>query len=90
MPALEVTTVLGPIAPEAMGITQPHEHLLVDLFDMSGTYDGILEDAGLAAEELAAFARRGRPDDRRDDRDRHRSRPGAASPRSPARRASTS
>ncbi len=54
--ALEVTTVNGPISPDEMGITQPHEHLLVDLFDMAGSYDGILEDWGLAAEELKLFA----------------------------------
>lgn len=52
---MELMTVLGPVPADGMGFTQPHEHLLVDLFDMSGTYDGILEDHGLAAEELTAF-----------------------------------
>jgi phosphotriesterase-related protein len=30
VPSGQVQTVLGPIAPEAMGITLPHEHLLID------------------------------------------------------------
>jgi phosphotriesterase-related protein len=55
MPGLEVTTVLGPIAPEALGVTQPHEHLLVDLFGMAGSYDTILDDVPLAIAELSAF-----------------------------------
>jgi predicted metal-dependent phosphotriesterase family hydrolase len=29
----EVITVLGPIAPEQMGITQTHEHLFIDAMD---------------------------------------------------------
>ena len=29
----EVITVLGPIAPEEMGITQTHEHLFIDAMD---------------------------------------------------------
>ena len=29
----EVITVLGPIAPGAMGVTQTHEHLLIDAMD---------------------------------------------------------
>ena len=52
---LEITTVLGPIAPEDLGVTAPHEHLLVDLFDMSGSYDVILDDVPLAIAELRAF-----------------------------------
>lgn len=56
---MHVMTVLGPIAPEDLGFTQPHEHLLVDLFDMKGSYDGILEDRTVAAEEATAFAAAG-------------------------------
>jgi predicted metal-dependent phosphotriesterase family hydrolase len=56
---MEVMTVLGPIDPGEMGFTQPHEHVLIDLFDMSGTYDGILEDRGLAAQEVRAFREAG-------------------------------
>jgi phosphotriesterase-related protein len=52
---MHVMTVLGPVDPSRLGVTQPHEHLLVDLFDMGGSYDGILEDRATAAEELAHF-----------------------------------
>ena len=55
MSGFEVTTVLGPITPEALGVTQPHEHLFVDLFGMAGSYDTILDDVPLAIAELGAF-----------------------------------
>ena len=42
-----------------LGFTQPHEHILVDLFDMKGSYDGILEDRDVAAAEVAAYAAAG-------------------------------
>ena len=29
----EVITVLGPIAPDALGITQTHEHMILDAYD---------------------------------------------------------
>ncbi len=35
----EVITVLGPIAPEQMGITCTHEHLQVDAYDHYKSYD---------------------------------------------------
>ena len=41
-PELEVITVLGPIAPGEMGITQPHEHLLVDAMDHYGGYGYVI------------------------------------------------
>ena len=56
---MEVMTVLGPIDAATMGLTQPHEHVLLDLFDMKGSYDAILEDPGLAAEEVALYAAAG-------------------------------
>ena len=56
---MEVMTVLGPIDVAEMGLTQPHEHVLVDLFDMKGSYDTILDDRTLAAEEVASFAAAG-------------------------------
>jgi predicted metal-dependent phosphotriesterase family hydrolase len=52
-------TVLGPVAAGDLGFTQPHEHILVDLFDMKGSYDGILEDRDVAAAEVGAFAAAG-------------------------------
>ena len=55
----EVITVLGTIAPEEMGITQTHEHLLIDAMDHYGTYDMVIDDEGLVVEELEAFTRNG-------------------------------
>ncbi|MBI3979541.1 MAG: phosphotriesterase-related protein [Chloroflexi bacterium] len=52
---MEVMTVLGPIPPADLGFTQPHEHLLLDLYRVSRQIDGLLNDEGLAIEELAAF-----------------------------------
>jgi phosphotriesterase-related protein len=56
---MEVMTVTGPIDAVEMGFTQPHEHVLVDLFDMKGSYDTILDDVPLATDEVAAFAAAG-------------------------------
>lgn len=55
----EVITVLGPIAPEEMGITQPHEHLLIDAMDHYGSYGFVIDDEDLVVDELRAFTRRG-------------------------------
>lgn len=52
---MEVMTVLGPIDAKTMGFTQPHEHVLLDHFDMKGSYDAIVTDRELAAEEVRAF-----------------------------------
>jgi len=49
-------TVLGPIDAERMGFTQPHEHVLIDHFNMRLNYEAILEDVGLATEEVQAYA----------------------------------
>lgn len=51
-------TVRGPVAADALGVTLPHEHLLVDTIrEYRG--DGLLHDAELAAQELGAFGRAG-------------------------------
>jgi phosphotriesterase-related protein len=55
----EVITVLGPIAPEEMGITQTHEHLLLDAMDHYGGYQFVIDDEEQVAEELLAFTRAG-------------------------------
>jgi phosphotriesterase-related protein len=55
----EVITVLGPIAPEAMGVSQTHEHLLIDAMDHYGGYHFVIDDEELVAEELVAFTGRG-------------------------------
>jgi len=55
----EVITVRGPIPPAEMGITQPHEHLLVDAMDQYGGYVYVIDDEELVIDELAAFTRNG-------------------------------
>ena len=58
-PEREVITVLGPIAPEEMGITQTHEHLQLDAMDHFGGYNAVIDDEDLVVEELRAFTRGG-------------------------------
>jgi phosphotriesterase-related protein len=55
----EVITVRGPISPEDMGITQPHEHLLIDAMDQYGGYGHVIDDEDLVIRELEAFTRNG-------------------------------
>ncbi|MFH1568653.1 MAG: hypothetical protein ABIL09_11705 [Gemmatimonadota bacterium] len=55
----EVITVRGSIPPEEMGITQTHEHLLLDAMDHYGGYGYVIDDEDLVVEELAAFTRNG-------------------------------
>jgi predicted metal-dependent phosphotriesterase family hydrolase len=56
-----IQTVLGPVAPEAIGYTLPHEHLYIQLWDVPGRFDGKdqLEDDDVLAEELAVFQAQG-------------------------------
>jgi phosphotriesterase-related protein len=50
-----LTTVLGTVHPEDMGLTLTHEHVFVDLVrEYRG--DGLLNDPALAVRELTAFA----------------------------------
>ena len=58
-PEREVITVLGPIAPEEMGITQTHEHLQLDAMDHFGGYNAVIDDEDLVVDELRAFTRCG-------------------------------
>ena len=46
-----IQTVLGPVAPEDLGATSMHEHLLCDATALSD--DALLDDPALAARELA-------------------------------------
>ncbi|HIC68241.1 MAG TPA: phosphotriesterase, partial [Candidatus Latescibacteria bacterium] len=55
----EVISVLGPIAPEEMGITQTHEHLLLDAYDHYGGYEFVIDDEQTIIEELGEFTSRG-------------------------------
>lgn len=55
-----VQTVNGPVAPDAIGFTLPHEHVYLDLWSTDGaTHVGQLADDDLLAAELGAFAARG-------------------------------
>ena len=58
----EAVTVLGPVAPEELGITQMHEHLIVDMYGplRNPLYrDYVLDDVDLAVDELSAFKEAG-------------------------------
>lgn len=50
-----VQTVLGPIAPEALGRTLPHEHIRCDFYRVTGLLNQLLNDEALAVDELAAL-----------------------------------
>jgi phosphotriesterase-related protein len=56
---LEVITVLGPISPDQMGITQTHEHLILDAYDHYKSYDLVIDDEELVVDELKNFTRNG-------------------------------
>ena len=55
----EVITVLGPIAPENLGITQTHEHLILDAYDHYGNYGFIIDDEDLVIEEVREYSQLG-------------------------------
>ena len=55
----EIITVLGPIAPSAMGVTYVHEHLVIDAMDHYGSYGFVIDDEELVIEELKEFTSRG-------------------------------
>lgn len=56
-----VQTVLGPIAPETLGVTLPHEHTQIALWHIPGRWDywQLSRDRELILEELAAFRAEG-------------------------------
>lgn len=56
---MKVMTVLGPIEPAALGVTQPHEHFLCDLHRVQTGLDGLLLDEDIAIEEAVAFRKAG-------------------------------
>lgn len=56
---MKLMTVRGPIAPDEMGITLTHEHLLIDLYEVIHSYDATLDDIDLAVEELEYFRKAG-------------------------------
>lgn len=54
-----VVTVRGPVDPSQLGVTLPHEHLLVDLYDFTMDESAWIFDEGLVEEELRHFLRKG-------------------------------
>jgi phosphotriesterase-related protein len=52
---MRVMTVLGPVAPEALGATLMHEHIIIDLRHSLYAFDAILDDVELAVDELRRF-----------------------------------
>lgn len=54
-----VWTVRGPLAPEALGRTLMHEHVLVDFYRVSGLLNQLLNDEALAIEELTPLREAG-------------------------------
>ena len=50
-----IRTVLGEITPDEAGFTLSHEHLICDLWRLFPSYDNILDDECLAAEELRRY-----------------------------------
>lgn len=53
----QIRTVLGPIAPEQLGICMVHEHLIVDSWALwqVPNYSLIVDDVGLVTEEVQAY-----------------------------------
>lgn len=50
-----VETVLGPIVAENLGFILPHEHLLVDTYDVRRNSDGVLLELSTMCEEVADY-----------------------------------
>src|SRR6266540_7391964 len=51
----EVMTVRGPVQPNMLGRTLPHEHLLIDLARVTRNFDHFLHDVSLATIEARHF-----------------------------------
>ena len=56
---MRVMTVLGPVEPKKLGMTLPHEHILVDLRHSGYGVDSRLDDVDLAVDELRSFKEAG-------------------------------
>jgi len=56
---MQIQTVLGPIAPDALGQTLMHEHTFFDVEGSPGGYDSIVDDEGLLADELRVLTAAG-------------------------------
>jgi predicted metal-dependent phosphotriesterase family hydrolase len=51
-----VETVTGPVAASDLGVTLIHEHLLIDMYEVSLNAAGVLLDEHVAGEELSLLA----------------------------------
>ena len=88
---MTIMTVLGPIEDDQLGVTQPHEHLLINLYRTVAVWNyAAFEDEALADRGARRVHGGRRPVDRRDDDHRHRPRSRGPAPRSRQRPASTS
>jgi predicted metal-dependent phosphotriesterase family hydrolase len=62
-PSRQVITVRGPVAPENLGVTLSHDHVILDAFSLwgetTGNYGWILDDVDVATREVAAFGAAG-------------------------------
>jgi predicted metal-dependent phosphotriesterase family hydrolase len=52
---MQVMTVCGPVPVEQLGFTLSHTHFLIDLWNIVRTYNGILDDERVAAQELLNY-----------------------------------
>lgn len=59
VPQVKVMSVLGPIAPESLGVTLMHEHVFIDLARVTRDKTQHLFEMPLAVNELGAFAAAG-------------------------------
>ena len=59
MVSAQVMTVLGPVPADQLGITLPHEHLLIDMHRVTRIGDHLLNDVSLAIKEVSAFRQAG-------------------------------
>ncbi len=54
-----VMTVLGEVAPEELGVTLTHDHILVDGWGLRQLYEAILDDEAIALAELIRYREAG-------------------------------
>ena len=54
-----VQTVTGPIPADQLGVILPHEHLIVDTYDVRRNSDGVLLDRAMMVNEVALYKKAG-------------------------------
>ena len=55
----EIITVTGPIAPDQLGYTLSHEHLLIDMFAFRGSYSDIIDEEKVVIQEVEHYLKAG-------------------------------